>query len=258
MILEGLTRLKTKVLEINPAFMRHINVGGLLTLFVENFFLSMRGGNTDTPMMLDFSMRFPSCVNELWKRARHSYQLHVLHKSGGILLLAAYLRHMAISFSDLAKLPKPLTGCRLKKHLKELRRWVLQYGKSVRQNTTRNHFTKDKPGILPLSLFAPTHSVDVDKLLREDLPLECRAGTFVWWPNQSTSSTWNIVIPQSTFVVVSRKYRPSSVPTSPLYITKLLEDVVDDNEETCYVKMTWYIQDFVNPCSITLERRLQS
>ena len=117
---------------------------------------------------------------------------------------------------------------------------MLQYGKSVRRTTTRNHSTKDKPETLPLNLFAPTlpeqHSVDFDELLRGDLP-----------PDQSTSSAWNIVIPQSTFVVVSRKYRPSSVPTSPLYMTKLLEDVVDDNEETCYVKMTWYAQDFVDP-----------
>ena len=38
------------------------------------------------------------------------------------------------------------------------------------------------------------------------------------------------------------------MPTSPLYITKLLEDVVNnDNEETCYVKMTWYTQDLVDP-----------
>ena len=36
------------------------------------------------------------------------------------------------------------------------------------------------------------------------------------------------------------------MPTSPLYTTKLLEDVVNDNEETCYVKMTWYTQDFVD------------
>ena len=91
-----------------------------------------------------------------------------------------------------------------------------------------------------MNLYAPTppeqHSVDFDELLREDFP-----------PNQSTSSTWNIAILHSTFVVVSRKYRPSSVPTSPLYITKLREDVVDDNEETCYVKMTWYTQDFDDP-----------
>ena len=44
MILEGLTRLRTKVMELNPNFIQHLDVESLLTLFVENFFSSMRGG----------------------------------------------------------------------------------------------------------------------------------------------------------------------------------------------------------------------
>ena len=43
MILEGLTRLRTKVMELNPNFIQHLDVESLLTLFVENFFSSMRG-----------------------------------------------------------------------------------------------------------------------------------------------------------------------------------------------------------------------
>ena len=58
-----------------------------------------------------------------------------------------------INFCDLAKLPKPLSGCLSKKQLDEIRQWVQQYGKSVRQNTTRNFSTKDKPGTLPLNLY---------------------------------------------------------------------------------------------------------
>ena len=44
MILEGLTRLRTKVMELNPNFIQHLDVESLLTLFLENFFSSMRGG----------------------------------------------------------------------------------------------------------------------------------------------------------------------------------------------------------------------
>ena len=44
MILEDLTRLRTKVMELNPNFIQHLDVESLLTLFVENFFSSMRGG----------------------------------------------------------------------------------------------------------------------------------------------------------------------------------------------------------------------
>jgi len=57
MILEGLSRVKTKVMELNPNFIQYVDVESLLTLFGENFFSSMRGGNTDTPMMLDFCLR---------------------------------------------------------------------------------------------------------------------------------------------------------------------------------------------------------
>ena len=205
MILEGLTRLKTKVLETNPAFLQHVYVG---SLFVENFFSSMREGitdNTDTPMMLYFCMRFPRCINELLKCVTGTSYMYFTSPVASYYLQPT-LGNVATSFSNLAKPPKPLSCCLSKKHLTELSQWVLQYCKSVRQNTTRNNSTRDKPGTLPLNPYAPTpperHSVDFDEPLREDLRR-----------NQSTSLTWNIVIPQSTFVVVSHKYRPSSVLT---------------------------------------------
>ena len=68
-----------------------------------------------------------------------------------------------INFCDLAKLPKPLSGCLSKKQLDEIRQWVQQYGKSVRQNTTRNFSTKDKPGTLLLNLYesAPRSNIQL-------------------------------------------------------------------------------------------------
>ena len=63
----SLTRLRTKVMELNPNFIQHLDVESLLNLFVENFFSSMRGGNTDTPTMFAFCLRFPHCINELLK-----------------------------------------------------------------------------------------------------------------------------------------------------------------------------------------------
>ena len=179
-ILEGLTQLKTKVLEINPAFIRHVNVGSLLTSWKISF--RVRGEkNTDTPMMLDFCMRFPRCINELLKCVTGTSYMYFTSR------VASYywqptLENVAISFSDLAKLPKPLSGCLLKKHLIELHQWwVLQYSKSIRKNTTRNHSTKDKPGTLPLNLYTLTppeqHSVDFEDLVREDRPPPARHGT---------------------------------------------------------------------------------
>ena len=121
-----------------------------------------------------------------------------------------------LNFCDLAILPQPLSGCLPKKQLDEIRQWVQQYGKSVRQNTTRNFSKKGKPGTLQLNLYesAPPeqHSVDFDVLLNEDIPVQ----------HQDTSTARNIVIAQSTYVVVSLIYKPRSAPNSPLYIMTVL------------------------------------
>ena len=66
--LNSVKMILTKVVELNPNFIQHLNVESLLPLFVENVFSSIRGGNTDTRMMLDFCLRFPQCINELLKR----------------------------------------------------------------------------------------------------------------------------------------------------------------------------------------------
>ena len=137
----------------------------------------MRRGNTDTPMMLDLCLRFPWCINELLKRVTGTSYRYFTNP------VASYypqptLGDVDINFCDLAKLPKPLSGCLSKKQLDEICQWVQQYGKSVRQNTTRNFSTKDKPGTLPLNLYesAPPeqHSVDFDVLLNEDIPFNTK------------------------------------------------------------------------------------
>ena len=160
----------------------------------------------------------------------NSYELQVLYKSSGVVLPSAYfrwcwhklLRHCKITeaFVWLLKLSK--------KQLDVIRQWVQHYSKSVRENTTRNFSAKDKPGTLPLNLFesAPPeqHSVDFGVLLNEDILVQ----------HQDTSTACNIVIAQSRYVVVSRIYKPCSAPNSPLYITKLLEDVIDDYDSAKY------------------------
>ena len=122
-------------------------------------------------------------------------------------------------------------------------RSVSGYSSTVRvsDNTTRNFSTKDKPGTLPLNLYesAPPeqHSVDFDVLLNEDIPVQ----------HQYTNTARNIVIAQSTYVVVSRIYKPRSAPNSQLYITNLLEDEVDDYHSARYVTTLCYTQDVVDP-----------
>ena len=48
-------------------------------------------------------------------------------------------------------------------------------------------------------------------------------------------------------VVVSQMYKPCSAPNSLLYITKLLEDVVDDCDSAGYVRTLCHTQDVVDP-----------
>ena len=106
MIHKGLIRIKTKITEINPNFIQHIDVRSLLTLFVDNFFASMRGGNTDTPTVLDFCMRFAKCVNELLKRVMGTSYAYFTNPVASYYLQPT-LGNVAVTFSDLAKSPKP-------------------------------------------------------------------------------------------------------------------------------------------------------
>ena len=142
--------------------------------------------------------------------------------------------------------PKSFSGCLSKKQLDETRQWVQQYGKRIRQNTTGNFSAQDKPGTLPLNLYesAPPEQHSVDVLLNEDIPVQ----------HQDTSTACNIVIAQTTYVVVSRIYKPRSAPDSPLYIRKLLEDVVDDYDSARYVTTLCYTQDVVEPPLFTTSR----
>lgn len=174
------------------------------------------------------------------------YKLQVLYRSNPVAsyYLQTTLGDVDVNFCDLVKLPKPSSGCLTKKQWNELQQWTQQYRRSVRQNTTRNFSAKDKPGTSPLNLYesAPPkqHSVDFDMLLNEDIPAQ-----------QVTSTTHNVVITQSTYVVVSRMCKPHSAPNSPLYISKLLEDVVDDCDSAGYVRPLCHTQDVVDPLLFT-------
>ena len=85
------------------------------------------------------------------------------------------------------------------------------------------------------------HSVVFDVLLNEDIPVQ----------HQDTSTVRNIVIAQSTYVVVSRIYRPRSAPNSLLYIKKLLDDEADDYGSARYVTTFCYTQEVVDPLLFT-------
>lgn len=105
------------------------------------------------------------------------------------------MKDVLIQFSELAKLPKPGKGCLAPKQIAELRQWASAHGKSVRQNTTRNFSTKDKPGTLPLNVYEaspPTEkTVDFNVLLQD-------ASTNQTKERESYSKERNILHPQGT------------------------------------------------------------
>ena len=130
----------------------------------------MRGGNTVTPTVLDFCQRFPRCANELLKRVTKN-PFNYFTSPKAFYYRQPTMKDVLIQFSELAKLPKPGKGCSAPKQIAELRQWASVHGKSIRQNTTRNLSTKDKPGTLPLKTFTEAlppkeKTVDFNALLQ--------------------------------------------------------------------------------------------
>ena len=166
-----------------------------MTLFVENFFSIMRGGNTVTPTVLDFCQRFPTCTNELLKRVtKNPFNYFTNPKTS--YYLQPTMKDVLIQFSELAKLAKPGKGCLSPKQIAELRQWVSVHGKSVHQNTTRNFSTKDKPGTLPLNVYEASppkeKTEDFNALLQD-------ASTNQNKEMENSRKEKNVLYPQGTY-----------------------------------------------------------
>jgi len=246
MILLGLNRLKEDVIHLNPEYLKDIEVRSLLTLFVENFFSSMRGGNMVTPTVLDFCQRFPRCTNELLKRVTKNPFNYFTNRKASYYLQPS-MKDFLIQFSELAKLPKLGKGCLATKQIAELRQWVSIHGKSVRQNTTRIFSTKDKPGTLPLNVYEASppkeKTVDFNALLED-------ASTDENKEREHSDKDREILHTQGTYVLYPQICRPTSLRRSSFYIVKFLEDLPDD-DHIAHIRTEWYTQDLVDPLLFT-------
>ena len=208
---------------------------------MENVFSSMRGGNTVTPSVR-FLPRFPRCTNDLLKRVtKNPFNYFTNPKASYCLQLS--IKDVLIQFSELVKRPKPGKGCLAPKQIAELRHRASVHEKSVRQNTTKNFSTKDKPGTLQLNVYEPSppqeKTVDFNVLLRATTK-----------ERESYRKGRNILHPQGTYVLYPPSCRPRSLQTSSFYIVKLLEDLADDNH-IADVRTEWYSQDLVDPLLFT-------
>ncbi len=90
--------------------------------------------------------------------------------------------------------------------------------------------TKDKPGTLPINLYEQVppvpQPVNFSSLLEDNPPA-----------NHNNPLPRNVSIPKLTYVAIAKKYIPTSIPSSSLYIAKLLDDVIDGDERNSYVRM---------------------
>ena len=73
------------------------------------------------------------------------------------------------------------------------------------------------------------------------------------FPFNTKISSQHVILssPSLRMLKVSRIYKLRSAPNSPLYITKLLEDVVADYDSARYVTTLRYTQDVVDPLLFT-------
>ena len=160
------------------------------------------------------------------------------------------MKDVLIQFSGLAKLPKPSKGSLAPKQITELQQWASINGKSVRQNTTRNFSTKDKPGTLSLNIYEASppneNTVDFAALLGES----GTDGNKEREDSGQDRADIEILHPNVTFVLFPHICRPGSLPTSTFYILKLLEHLPDD-DYVAHVRTDWYAQDLVDPILFT-------
>ena len=239
MILTGLNEVKDNIVSVNRSYLPLINAKSLVSLFVENLFEKMRGGQTATPMVYDFALRFNRATKETLKSVTDTGFNYFTNEKASYYLRPK-VDHFSIKYAELPKMPKPAAGNLPANQVTQMRNWVALHGKSVRQLTTRNTSTKDKAGTLPVNLYDTPKPKEV--LLDFNSICE-RTQTNA----NNDASKAEISIPKGSFVAVPRCFRQPSLPESTFYLVKIVSDITDTTDEQVHVKGEWYFQDVIEP-----------
>ena len=112
-------------------------------------FSEMRSGASDMPLQLEFDYRFSGAIKEQLKR---QYFIPFAYFTAPKSYYPPGFT--TTHYKDLPKLPPPKADKLSEKQVNEMRNWRAMYGQSVPQKTVRNMTTKDKPGTLPIDLYA--------------------------------------------------------------------------------------------------------
>ena len=91
----------------------------------------MRAGNTAKLTILDFSLHFPRCTQQLLKRVSDT-PFNFFTQSTATYYLLPSMKDITIKLSELTIVPKPLKGHLAQKQLQELSLWASVNGKGVR------------------------------------------------------------------------------------------------------------------------------
>jgi len=240
LIIGGLHQVRRHVQELNPELEAKFHIMSALTLVVENLFSHMREGN-DMPLVLQFAHRFSACTREFLKQL---CQCHFHYFSSN----KSYYQRSSIEVSY-KKLPTMSLPPRVKKSISEmdsLHNWRVEFGQSVRQVTVRNLSTKDKPGTLPINIYAlqlpKPKLVDFTDVTNQNESSDVEASNLAD----------NIFIKSGSFVYLKRcPFR--------LTLLKLTENIFDDSTQPC--KAVSYVSDIIEAtqfnkagnCEITRE-----
>ena len=228
MILTGLNEVKDNIVSVNRSYLPLINAKSLVSLFVENLFEKMRGGQTATPMVYDFALHFNRATKETLKSVTDT-GFNYLTNEKASYYLRPKVDHFSIKYAELPKMPKPAAGNLPANQVTQMRNWVALHGKSVRQLTTRNTSTKDKAGTLPVNLYDTPKPKEV--LLDFNSICE-RTQTNA----NNDASKAEISIPKGSFVAVPRCFRQPGLPESTFYLVKIVNDITDTTDEQVHVK----------------------
>ena len=152
MILTGMNEVKDNIVSVNRSYLPLINDKSLVSLFVENLFEKMRGGQTATPMVYDFALRFNRATKETLKSVTDTGFNYFTNEKASYYLRSK-VDHFSVKYAELPKMPKSAAGNLPANQATQMRNWVALHGKSVRQLTTRNTSTKNKAGTLPVNLY---------------------------------------------------------------------------------------------------------
>ena len=236
MILSGVRKLHDFFTSINPTY--PLELSSVLTLVCEHLFSTLRSKNP-MPDMLEVSHLFAKVLSENMKKLSNCGFLYFTHRQS---YYAVPNDHLSIASLESLECPKSKRLTPQEKKL--MRSWRREHGQKVKQVTTRNLSTKDKPGTLPLNFYVNYKQQQPAPVKSSDLMPEQVVGELM--PEQVVGNEEFLAVQLSdpgcfAIVVISEELQRSNttrgssrgllyMPTLSSLVFKFSEEIQFDNE----------------------------